>query len=90
MTSRTRRAATASVVAVAAGSGSVLAARAAARLSPNTREMWQRTNHAGRQVTLLEGPAWVAGAMTGIVAAKLLAVPESSSRAVSDGASASA
>jgi UDP-N-acetylmuramyl pentapeptide phosphotransferase/UDP-N-acetylglucosamine-1-phosphate transferase len=49
--------------------------------------MWQRTNHAGRQVTLLEGPVWVAGAMTGMLAAWLFAVPEPSSPAVSDGAS---
>ncbi len=32
---------------------------------PGGRERWTRTNHAGREVTLLEGPAYVAGALPG-------------------------
>ncbi|XGX80466.1 hypothetical protein LQK93_03304 [Terrabacter sp. BE26] len=35
------------------------------------REPWARTNHAGRTVTLLEGPAWVGGALGGVVTARV-------------------
>jgi UDP-N-acetylmuramyl pentapeptide phosphotransferase/UDP-N-acetylglucosamine-1-phosphate transferase len=34
---------------------------------PVLREPWARTNHAGDPVTLLEGPAWVTGAVAGVV-----------------------
>lgn len=47
--------------AVAAGAHRLLTARVS---SPR----WQRTNHAGQPVTLLEGPAFVAGAATGALA----------------------
>lgn len=36
------------------------------------REPWERVNHAGRPVTLLEGPAWVGGAVVGAAAARAL------------------
>ena len=36
------------------------------------RRPWERTNYAGRAVTLLEGPAWLAGAVTGTGVAALL------------------
>jgi UDP-N-acetylmuramyl pentapeptide phosphotransferase/UDP-N-acetylglucosamine-1-phosphate transferase len=42
--------------------------RLSRRLAPAVREPWERTNHAGRRVTLLEGPAWVGGAVAGIAA----------------------
>ena len=32
---------------------------------PGGRERWTRVNHAGREVTLLEGPAYVSGALPG-------------------------
>lgn len=58
---------------------SAAAAAAAMRLSAHLPEAWRRpwarTNHAGDPVTLLEGPAWVLGAVAG------LAVPGGSRRA---------
>lgn len=43
--------------------------RAARRLPSAARSPWARTNHAGADVTLLEGPAWVGGAIAGVVSA---------------------
>lgn len=43
--------------------------RAARQLPQTTRAPWERTNHAGDPVTLLEGPAWVIGAVAGSLAA---------------------
>ncbi len=57
---------------VAAGTAAVataVAARELARHPPGGRERWLRTNHAGRQVSLLEGPAYVVGALAGAVTA---------------------
>ncbi|HSU74967.1 MAG TPA: hypothetical protein VLI66_08490 [Terrabacter sp.] len=36
------------------------------RMPSAAREPWARTNHAGRAVTLLEGPSWVGGALAGV------------------------
>jgi len=41
------------------------------RMPSAAREPWGRTNHAGRTVTLLEGPAWVGGALTGVGIARM-------------------
>ena len=54
------------VLASAAASWVVL--RLGRRAAPALRGPWERTNHAGHPVTLLEGPAWVGGAVTGAVA----------------------
>jgi UDP-N-acetylmuramyl pentapeptide phosphotransferase/UDP-N-acetylglucosamine-1-phosphate transferase len=56
----------ASLVTAAATSWTLL--RAGRRLPPRLREPWERTNHAGASVTLLEGPAWVGGAVAGAAA----------------------
>jgi UDP-N-acetylmuramyl pentapeptide phosphotransferase/UDP-N-acetylglucosamine-1-phosphate transferase len=48
---------------VMAGLGAVAAYRGLRRWARSPR--WNRTNHAGRAVTLLEGPAWTAGAVLG-------------------------
>lgn len=38
------------------------------RTQPGGRALWDRTNHAGRTVSLLEGPAWALGAIGGLLA----------------------
>ena len=57
------------VAAVAAGAASatvsVIASRALIAHPPGGAATWNRTNHAGRTVTLLEGPAYAAGAACG-------------------------
>ena len=52
--------------AVAATMGTLAFRRLAARLPETTRATWERTNHAGRSVTLLQGPVWVVAAATGL------------------------
>ncbi len=48
-----------------AGAASWTLLRVGRLLPPRVRDPWDRTNHAGAAVTLLEGPAWVGGAVTG-------------------------
>lgn len=59
----------------AVGAGALLgaatvavASRSAQRLPGSVRAPWERTNHAGRPVTLLEGPVVVLGAVTASLA----------------------
>ncbi|HET7194251.1 MAG TPA: hypothetical protein VFI99_04620, partial [Nocardioides sp.] len=58
-------------LAAATSVGALSAAFAASALRglrarpPGGRERWTRVNHAGREVTLLEGPAYVSGALPG-------------------------
>ncbi|MEW1953815.1 hypothetical protein [Terrabacter sp. NPDC080008] len=47
--------------------------RGSSRLPAAARAPWERVNHAGRAVTLLEGPAWVGGALLGAAAAAAVA-----------------
>ena len=53
----------------AAALGAAAAYAAARTLPERSRQPWARTNHAGRPVTLLEGPAHAAGLATGAVLA---------------------
>ena len=48
-----------------AGVAGALALRALRAGPPGGTDRWERTNHAGRPVTLLEGPAYAVGAATG-------------------------
>jgi UDP-N-acetylmuramyl pentapeptide phosphotransferase/UDP-N-acetylglucosamine-1-phosphate transferase len=48
-----------------AGTAAALALRALRAAPPGGAALWERTNHAGRSVTLLEGPAYAVGAATG-------------------------
>ena len=63
MTARRRRGPLLTVAASAVAAWS--ASRAARHLPQPLAQPWERTNHAGRTVTLLEGPAFVAGALAG-------------------------
>ena len=61
-----------------AGGLTALALRALRSAPPGGKDLWDRTNHAGRTVTLLEGPAYAAGAaaaaaLTGAGAAPVVA-----------------
>jgi len=57
----------AAVIGSAAASWSLL--RTGRVLPAAVRDPWARTNHAGSTVTLLEGPAWVGGALAGAAGA---------------------
>jgi len=57
----------AAVIGSAAASWSLL--RTGRVLPTAVRDPWARTNHAGSTVTLLEGPAWVGGALAGAAGA---------------------
>jgi UDP-N-acetylmuramyl pentapeptide phosphotransferase/UDP-N-acetylglucosamine-1-phosphate transferase len=48
--------------------GSVVASRLLSRRPPGGLERWTRKNHAGRPVTLFEGPAYAVGAVAGALA----------------------
>ncbi|NLT55690.1 MAG: hypothetical protein GXX79_14265 [Actinomycetales bacterium] len=48
--------------------GARIARAALEAVPPGGRDRWQRTNHRGEPVSLLEGPAWVAGALAGLAA----------------------
>ncbi|CAN7417235.1 hypothetical protein LJR027_002514 [Terrabacter sp. LjRoot27] len=67
-----QRGGSSAVASLAALLGSAAASWALLRLgrrgAPSLREPWERINHAGHPVTLLEGPAWVGGAVAGAVA----------------------
>jgi hypothetical protein len=70
--------------AVAAGVGAAALARAAygalRRRPPASEKTWQRTNHRGEPVTLLEGPAVTIGAVTAHVAVAALSGASADSR----------
>jgi UDP-N-acetylmuramyl pentapeptide phosphotransferase/UDP-N-acetylglucosamine-1-phosphate transferase len=53
---------------LASAAASWLVLRLGRRAAPALRRPWERTNHAGHPVTLLEGPAWVGGAVAGATA----------------------
>ena len=65
-----RTAVLAGLVAGAASAGALKLLRSA---PPAGAATWDRTNHAGATVTLLEGPAWVAGASAGVLAGSAVA-----------------
>ena len=62
---------TAVLAGAVAGAASAVALRVLRAAPPGRASTWDRTNHAGRTVTLLEGPAWVAGSATGALAGTL-------------------
>lgn len=72
------------LAALAAGAaGSALALRALRQRPPGGGHHWTRTNHAGEPVTLLEGPAYVAGALAGLAAAAAASAPSTAAGSLS-------
>lgn len=61
-----RRRARLTAAGAASAACSAATMRLAARLPEPWRRPWSRSNHAGAPVTLLEGPAWAAGALAGL------------------------
>lgn len=59
---------TAVLAGAVAGAASAVALRLLRAAPPGGAATWDRMNHAGRPVTLLEGPAWVVGSAAGTVA----------------------
>jgi hypothetical protein len=68
-----RRAVYAAAAGACAAGAARLAYAAMNRRPPGGPEAWSRTNHRGEPVTLLEGPAVAAGALTGALAHGVLA-----------------
>jgi UDP-GlcNAc:undecaprenyl-phosphate/decaprenyl-phosphate GlcNAc-1-phosphate transferase len=64
--------ASAAAVSAAVAAGATAAAwRVLRSAPPGGAAVWQRTNHRGEPITLLEGPAFAAGALAGVLAAPL-------------------
>ncbi len=72
MRPRARAALQAAAAAAGGAAGAASTRRLATRLPRRLRQPWERTNYAGRPLTLLEGPAWLAGGVSGIGVAALL------------------
>lgn len=72
MRPRARAALQAAAAAAGGAAGAAATRRLAARLPRRVRQPWERTNYAGRPLTLLEGPAWLAGGVSGIGVAAVL------------------
>ncbi len=100
MTRSRRYAGSSAVASLAAVIGSAVASwsllRTGRGLPAAVRDPWARTNHAGSTVTLLEGPAWVGGAVAGAAAATAVGAvvsrlaPGSASRSAGGSAGATA
>jgi len=63
------------VVAAAAGAAAARLAYGLLRARPDATQPWERTNHRGQTVTLLEGPAFAAGAAAALAVAPGLPTP---------------
>ncbi len=66
---------TAVLAGAVAGAASAVALRLLRAAPPSGAATWDRTNHAGRTVTLLEGPAWVVGSAAGTLAGAVASGP---------------
>ena len=64
---------TAVLAGLVAGAASATALRLLRSAPPAGSATWDRTNHAGATVTLLEGPAWVVGSSAGVLAGSAMA-----------------